>query len=94
MKSNLSIIIPILLLVACKTVPKTPLEGTLAGVVYDLDKAPVGEANIKLTSGKTNLSSTTNSQGPFHLLRYPGRHVYSVILERHVRIQFLGRLGH
>ena len=65
MKSNLSIIIPILLLVACKTVPKTPLEGTLAGVVYDLDKAPVGEANIKLTSGKTNLSSTTNSQGRF-----------------------------
>jgi hypothetical protein len=67
MKRYASIAILLLLLSACKSAPKPkpPIRGDLEGVVYDLDKAPVGGALIELARGDSRLSATTDAQGRF-----------------------------
>lgn len=65
MKLRVSCVVGLLLLASCQSTPKQPLKGDLVGVVYDLDKAPVGLASIVLSRDGEQYRATTDAQGKF-----------------------------
>lgn len=67
MKRFVELSIIILVLSGCQTAPQKPVQGSLQGIVFDLDKTPVSGARIALKRDGLVLEAETDSQGRFSI---------------------------